>query len=247
MAGEMDLPEAELDDGMGTIILMLGLYLIVLAFFILLNAISEDSEKKQEEVSASLAQGFGFQVSGENSMRDNVNVTINPVFEVISSDLENVIETHISVKNYNFMSSDDKMLLKMDPQTLFIPEGFRIKASMVEFFGELADVVSNPKPGFKMEVNVIVGSNKEEIGVWDMDPQEFAGRRASLMIRAFEERGAEPKLLSASAVESERPEVKIFFSVLVADKDQAFIEARKLQEKAVHGKQSKLKGGTPEE
>ena len=45
---EDDAPEAVEADEMGTIILMLGLYLIVLAFFILLNAISESSDEKNQ-------------------------------------------------------------------------------------------------------------------------------------------------------------------------------------------------------
>ena len=66
-------------DDIGTIVLMLGLYLIVLAFFILLNAISESSKEKRDLVVESVKEGFDFREDGEGVGSADADITFAPL------------------------------------------------------------------------------------------------------------------------------------------------------------------------
>lgn len=230
MSEEETLTPTEVDE-MGTIILMLGLYLIVLAFFILLNAISETSEQKMEAVSESMGEGFGFELEGPSQMRDEVEVTVDPVFDIVSNDIKSVIQSYVSVKDYRISSSADKMLLRLKSSKVFMPSQVRIRPSMAELFTDLSDIVANARPGIKMSADVIVYGLEKEAEKSPLSAHELAGRRAALFVRALIERGVDEKVLSASAVVAENPEVKIFFKMNVVNENEALKEAKRLMRK----------------
>lgn len=224
---EEDLKPAEIDE-MGTIILMLGLYLIVLAFFILLNAISESSEEKVKKVSESVGSGFGFQLEGEMSMRDDVEVTVDPVFEMVSNDIQGILESYVAMDDYRLTSNAEQMILRLKSSRVFMPSQVRIRPAMAELFTDLADVIASGRPGVRMEADVIVyGLEKEAKGL-TMSAHELAGRRSSLFVRALIERGVDESSLSAAAVVAATPEVKVFFRMVVVDEQAALKEAKRI-------------------
>lgn len=227
MADEEEIIAEDSDD-IGGIILMLGLYLIVLAFFILLNAISESSEEKVKKASESVAEGFGFQLDGPMQMRDDVAVTINPVFEMIAKDIQGIIESYVSIKDYRLSSSADQMVLRLKSPKIFMPRQVRIRPSMAELFTDLSDVVANARPGLRMEADILVYGLEKEAERIPMSAHELAGRRSSLFVRALIERGVDEKALSAAALVANNPEVKVFFRMIVVDEKEALKEARRI-------------------
>lgn len=235
MADEEEL-EAPESDEMGTIILMLGLYLIVLAFFILLNAISETSDVKVKKVSESVAEGFGFRVEGPVNLRDDVEVSVNPVMESIADDLRSVMESYVSVKDYRLITNSNVMVIRVESDRIFLPGQIRIRPAMADFFDDLASIVMNDKPGTKMVGDVIVNQTKSNLKKnKKYSVAEFAGRRSALFVRALIERGVIENRLSAGAVErkqtySDGTKVQIFFEVLIQDKEAALKEAVRIMQ-----------------
>jgi hypothetical protein len=211
--------KVEEDDGMGTVVLMLGLYLIVLAFFILLNAISESSEVKTQKVSESLAEGFGFQLTGPVNMRDDVDIAVNPVFEIVSKEIEDVLESYLSVNNYKFVNNANKMVLTIDTKRIFSPGSIRIRPAMASFFEDISRVVTTKRPDSRLYAEVILEQNRTDIGTSRLNLSELAGRRASLFVRALIERNVDPSRISAGALYSESgaSQVRIFFDVVIDD------------------------------
>ena len=226
MSDEMPKP-SEADEA-GAVTLMLGLYLIMLAFFILLNAISESSEEKAKQVAESVAEGFGFQLDGPVNMRDDVEVTINPVFDQIARDIQGIIESHVAIKNFRLSSSDGNMVLRIKSTELFAPRRVRIRPEMADLFTDLGDLIATSRPGMKMEAEVLVNGLEAEARGTKLSPQELAGRRATLFVRALIERGVDERALTAMAIESRKPEVKLFFKTHVVDEVEALKEARKI-------------------
>ncbi|MFT7144460.1 MAG: hypothetical protein ACI9TY_001202 [Alphaproteobacteria bacterium] len=204
-------------DGMGTIILMLGLYLIVLAFFILLNAMSETSEEKVKQASESVAEGFGFQLTGPVNMRDDVEITVNPVFDIISREIQSVLESYISDNNFKFSTNADQMLLSIDTKRIFAPGSIRIRPAMAYFFEDVARIVATKRPGSRLVAEVVVKNDKTDLGNSQVPLRELAGRRAALFIRALAERGIDTKYISASAELTGESTVDVFFKIIITD------------------------------
>ena len=216
---------------MGAVVLMLGLYLIVLAFFILLNAISQSSEEKVQKASQSVAEGFGFQLSGPVNMRDDVDVTINPVFDIIAREIQSVLESYASVRNYKLSANADQMIMRLDTKDVFSPGSVRIRPAMANFFEEIAKVVSSHRPGTHMMSQVTVMLNESDRGATKLDLRELAGRRATLFVRALIERGVKPEYISAATNTEDKSEVEIFFKVIITDAQEASQTARELEKK----------------
>lgn len=223
-----DLPQAEDVDETGAVTLMLGLYLIMLAFFILLNAISESSEEKAKQVQESVAEGFGFQLDGPVNMRDDVDVSINPVFEQIAREVQGILESYVSIKDFRLSSNGGNMVLRIKSTRLFVPRRVRIRPEMAELFADLSDLIATSRPGLRMHAEILVNGLEKEARGTGVSALELAGRRSTLFARALIERGVDERSLTAIAVESKRPEVKLFFRTEVIDETEALKEARKI-------------------
>lgn len=212
-----EIIEAEEDDGMGVVILMLGLYLIVLAFFILLNAMSETSEEKVKKASESVAEGFGFQLSGPVNMRDDVDVTINPVFDIVSREIQSVLESYITDNSFKFTSNANQMVFSIDTKRIFAPGSIRIRPAMAYFFEDVARIVSTERPGSRLISEIVVKNNETDLGNSQIPLRELAGRRATLFLRALVERGVDTHYISAGTEMNGESNVEVFFEILVTD------------------------------
>ncbi len=221
MADDDEVVKAPEGDEMGTIILMLGLYLIVLAFFILLNAMSESSEEKVKKASESVASGFGFQLTGPVNMRDDVDITINPVFDIISREIQSVLESYISDDSFKFSTNASQMVLKIDTKRIFSPGSIRIRPAMSYFFEDVARIVSTKRPGSRLVAEILVKNNESDLGNSKIAIRELAGRRAALFIRALIERGVDSRFISAATENSGESIVEIFFEIIVTDHQKA--------------------------
>lgn len=238
MSDDVEIVEEDEGEDMGVVVLMLGLYLIILAFFILLNAISESSEEKVKKASQSISEGFGFQLSGPVNMRDDVDVTINPVFDMIAREVQSVLESYVSIRHYKLSSNADQMVLRVDTKDVFSPGSIRIRPAMADFFEDIANVVSSKRPGTHLVSQVTVQLDESDRGSSTLDLRELAGRRSALFVRALIERGVNPKYISAASKQSEvgeRSEVRIFFKIVVTDHEEAKQGARELNKRRSEG------------
>jgi hypothetical protein len=216
-------------DDMGVIILMLGLYLIVLAFFILLNAISEDSQERRDIVVESVKEGFDFKDEGSNAGPDETEITVIPLYESFNRDIEGVVETYLALDEFDVTVKSEKLFISMDIRRFFRKGEVRLIPEMVLFFEDLAEVLSNPKPGLGYVTQVIVQSNQSEVGESSMGALELAGRRATLFLRALVDEGVKKQSISAGA-RVENPKINMTFEVFISDHGQAMGEARRLHE-----------------
>lgn len=206
----------------GTIVMMLGLYLIVLAFFILLNAISETSEEKAEQVKDSISEGFGFQMSGQQRMRDSVPTLENPMVDFVTREIENLIESYLAVQHFKIVQIGETMRLSIDMDQVFDPGDMRIKPSQVRLFSDLAMLLKKDRPGTEIMTDILVEGSQKDMEPLTGSVQDFLGRRASLVVRAVLEKGGRKKNISAQAVINKKNSaILLFFHIHVLDRKQA--------------------------
>lgn len=200
-----------------TVMLMLGLYLIVLAFFILLNSISEVNEDSFEKASRSIARGFGFQTVVQERARDIPDEEIR-IFDNLSVELRRVLEAYLAMDDYDFddLRDQNQMIARFDYDTFFEEDSARIDVTQAGLFNDLADVLSQKRPGMGMSLDVSVYAPESRPETLDL-----AGRRATILTRALIERDANPKQVLAEVREGDDGEIVLFFNIHIANVSQA--------------------------
>jgi flagellar motor protein MotB len=200
-----------------TVMLMLGLYLIVLAFFILLNSISEVNEESFEKASQSIARGFGFQTVVQERSRDIPDDEMR-IFDSLSVELRQVLEAYVALDDFDFedVRNQNQMIARFDYDAFFEEGSARIETTQAGLFNDLAEVISQKRPGMGLSLEVSVYAQ-------DSAPQDLdlAGRRATILTRALLERGADEQQLLAEVREGDDGEIILFFNVNILNLPQA--------------------------
>lgn len=205
-------------EDMGTVVLMLGLYLIVLAFFILLNTMASDSPSRAAKAAASVAEGFGYRNEGSVQLESSTEITMNTVYEKIAEEMLDIMETYISVDNFRFKQNAEEMVLRMDTNAIFPENSLAIRPEMAPLFYDLANTINSPKPGTNMIAQIMVTTTEDGNETNSYSQEELAIRRATLFTRAIIERGVEGKLISAGTINNaKKPEIIISFTVVIND------------------------------
>lgn len=227
MADEEDVEVEDEPADMGVVVLMLGLYLIVLAFFILLNAISVFSEEKVEQASKSVSEGFGFSMDGKNRMRDDVQSAMSPVFKLVSQEIQSVMESYISVKDFRYTQTQGDMQMTIATDAFFREGQIKIRPSQAGFFSDIAKLLEKPRAGIAMVLDVIIVGTDDDVKGADISPFELAGRRSTLFSRALVNKGMDAMKITAKAKRGEMSEVILQFHTTINDPTKALKEAHK--------------------
>ncbi|MDD9912151.1 MAG: hypothetical protein OXR68_01670 [Alphaproteobacteria bacterium] len=231
MSDDEDIVGGE-DEGedMGTVVLMLGLYLIVLAFFILMNAISEDSPDRHDLVVESVREGFDFREEGDNKGSDDTDISVIPLYKASSQEIEGVIQTYLSLKDIEVEFQSERLYVSMDLRKFFKVGSEHLIPEMILFFEDLATVLDAPKPGMGVITQVTVKGDETELAAdKEISALELSGRRATLFARALIDEGVFKENISAGAALGS-PRVLMTFDILVTDYEKAIAEVKTLQD-----------------
>jgi flagellar motor protein MotB len=196
----------------GIVVLMLGLYLIILAFFILLNAISTFDEERQKKAAESVAVGFGFEAQQVTERPDNdEEISIFKIYESIAREIQGTLESYLPVKDYKVELNDNQVVVRLSTPAFFEPGRVALNPVQVEFFQDMAGLLSRDRVGVRLTSEVRVKGSPADMGADTTMPlPELAGRRAAVFTRALMERGVLPVTTSASALEDSRQEIILF-------------------------------------
>jgi len=204
MSDDDELCEDDEPADIGVIVLMLGLYLIVLAFFILLNAISEDSPDRQDLVVESVREGFDFREEGPGRGSDPTEITAPPAYEAIVQSLDGALESHLQVDEYDVTGDSEKVQMRLDIKRFFYPGEVRIIPDMILFFEDLAKTVQDRRADTSMRLQVMVSGDESTLSNdTPYDDFSLAGRRSTLFTRALIAEGIEKSQISAGAFKAE--------------------------------------------
>lgn len=218
-------------DDIGVVVLMLGLYLIVLAFFILLNAISEDSPDRQELVVESVREGFDFREEGPGRGSDPTDITAPPAYEAVIQSLDGVLQSHLQVDQYDVTGDSEKVQMRLDIDRFFYPGEVRIIPDMILFFEDLAKTVQDRRAGTSMRLQVMVSGDESTLNAdTPYDDFSLAGRRSTLFTRALIAEGVDQKQISAGAFKAE-PSLIMTFHIFEAEATETTEQLHEVMDK----------------
>lgn len=204
--------------GANTVTLFLGLFLLVLAFFILLVSISTVESVKSRRVMDSLSSTFSafFDPTSEPrpfTSREGDILGGQRFLERISG----VFATGVRVTRTEILQPGQLMRVTLDADQLFVPDETTIRPVRHALLDRIVAALNTRPPGARYEMEFIMGSPAQDGALPIGQTRETA--RAGGLAREMIKRGAPADSLSIGIRPGDPSEVTIWFRV--ADEDRA--------------------------
>lgn len=197
-----------------TTILFLGLYLLVLAFFILLVSISTFEDVKSREVMNSLTSTFA---DVKEATTEPVNFSsksgelLGP--EAFLTMIEGVFTTTIKVDQVSLVQSGRIMAISFHARELFDDNEAQLKPARHELIDRIVASLASAARGTRFEMVFLMGAGVDN----DSDQvveETLEMKRVGVFLRSAVERGADPASLSGGIMPGDVSNVTIKFFIL---------------------------------
>ncbi|WP_338187880.1 hypothetical protein [Thalassospira tepidiphila] len=149
----------------GAVALFLALYLLLLAFFILLNTISTFEEVKTREVQESLSSAFAAILPPTTSLQTVTSIEGPTVSAQETQDkLGHLFETAIKVVRVEVIQPGKLMEVIMHVDQLFDTNSILVRERQADFMHQLAEVLADDDGYASYEMEMVMGSQIEDKG-----------------------------------------------------------------------------------
>ncbi|PKR58249.1 flagellar motor protein MotB [Thalassospira lohafexi] len=167
---EDDGPTPPTPPANGAVALFLALYLLLLAFFILLNTISTFEEVKTREVQESLSSAFASILPPTTSLQTVTSIE-GPVVaaEDMQEKLGHLFQTAIKVVRVQVIQPGKLMEVIMHVDQLFDPNSILIRERQSEFMDQLARVLADDQGYASYEMEMVMGSEVGSKGTVEIE------------------------------------------------------------------------------
>ncbi|OSQ44041.1 flagellar motor protein MotB [Thalassospira alkalitolerans] len=174
----------------GAVALFLALYLLLLAFFILLNTISTFEEVKTREVQESLSSAFAAILPPTTSLQ-TVTSLEGPVAaaEATQDKLGSLFKTAIKVVRVQVIQPGTLMEVIMHVDQLFDNNSILIRERQSDFMDQLTEVLSDDGGYSSYEMEMVMGSEVGSKGTVEIE-NNLQIARAGAFARDLIDRGA---------------------------------------------------------
>lgn len=207
---EDDAPQRASDSSGGTTSLFLSLYLLLLAFFILLNTISTYEEVKARKVQQSLSSAFASILPPTTSL-DTVTSVDGPriAAEETQQKLGELFKSPLNIARVEVLQPGKLLEVMMHTDQLFEPEKDTLRERQRGFIANLAATLANTRGGAQYEMEMMLGSNLGKHGTVPVEGSlEIA--RAGAFARAVIAAGAPARTIDVGIDPSADPFVVTF-------------------------------------
>lgn len=224
----MDYEENPQDirSGGGSIIVFLGLYLLLVAFFILLNSISTVEEDKAKEAIFSVNSAFEA-VGIPSSRMMRFSSDIGSFAEAATSlvKIGALVKTAISLARVEEVIPGQLMQIEITAEELFVAGEARLKEESNSLLNKVGRILSDPPEDLRFDVEIIVGSE------WILPDDLAQGEtlevaRAGTLARELRARGAPEGSIVAGIEIGDPNHVRMMFHV--RGKDEPRVDFKQL-------------------
>lgn len=154
----------------GAVALFLALYLLLLAFFILLNTISTFEEVKTREVQESLSSAFAAILPPTTSLQTVTSIE-GPVVaaEDTQEKLGQLFDTAIKVVRVEVIQPGKLMEIIMHVDQLFDPNSILIRERQANFMEQLAEVLADEEGYASYDMEMVMGTQLGSKGTVEIE------------------------------------------------------------------------------
>lgn len=208
----------------GTVMLMLALNLIILAFFILLNGMAMDTEAKAKAAYDSLKEGFSSNEKGAGLGDADTDELLKPWQLGLNPLLQGVIHNALQISTPDIKVDADQILLTVPLKVLFDDNSADLLPSGHALVANLASITKDKEglPVFRMVIT---------IGMQAKD-SVLASQRTMAIYGALNQAEAEKGEMSAAMRVSEQEVLVIALSPLSGDYRSASSKMGQIDEQA---------------
>lgn len=188
--GLVDKPDREPAEDRAPV-LMLGLYLLLLAFFILLNGISTVEKDRVGAVVGSLTSTFRTQIgSGTGLDLENVAPVLSDFLlaQAFQEDVSELFRTVVPLSEVEISRPGELMSVAVPASSLFEEGSARLKGARRGLVAAIAEALRNAPDGIRYDVECVAGTYAQTDK--DQRPPELEIERAAALAQALEEAGA---------------------------------------------------------
>lgn len=168
--------------GPGTVTLFLALYLLVLAFFILLNSMAAYEEVKSKAVLESLSTTFASQGAATGDDPFLAAAGESAAAREFQAQVGRLVQAAIPAARVELLRPGRLMQVEFPADMLFLPDSAALRPGQVPLLDRLVAAMSVPPPGLRYELDFTIGAGPA--------PQLA---RAGAFARGMAERGAAPR------------------------------------------------------
>ncbi|MGF1612238.1 MAG: hypothetical protein ACFCUQ_22795 [Kiloniellales bacterium] len=198
------------------IVAMLSLYLLLLAFFILLNALSKLEDDRTRTVLKSVNEAFNGNVQSLDSVK-SYSAALGPLDQSggLLSDIQKLFESSIPAAETEMSDSGTLMRLTLDSESLFRPGRPEVQPKRKAFLEQLAKILMTERnDGLVFELEVMHGVPEDKAGiVAEAGPRSLEVRRMGVLVSAFESLTLPPPQLSVGISPGHPNEVLLIIRV----------------------------------
>jgi len=195
------------------IALFLGLYLLVLAFFILLVTISTREEIRSKAVMDSLTSAFSDLLPPSTDLTyftaKEGDVVAGYAFQ---QDITAIFATAIPVANIKIIQPGRLMTVTMPAESLFFSNESRFRGGKTEFLNRIVTALSARPKGVRFDLEFILTSTADNRGFIPKG-ETLSRSRAGVFARELTSKGAPPDSVSVGLRAGKLEEITIFFYV----------------------------------
>ena len=200
------------DEGPNTIALFLGLYLVVLAFFILLVTISTVEDTKSQRVMDSLSSAFTSIVPPSADLQSfkskDGDVLAGQEFQ---QQITGIFSTELGIDKVETVQPGRQMRLLLKADSLFFQDEARIRPAMYPLLDRTVAALSNRPAGLRYDLEFVIGVATAEDGKTMPVEETLAIRRAGAFAGEMNARGIPPDSVAVGIRPGHVGEVVIWF------------------------------------
>jgi len=200
------------DEGPNTVALFLGLYLVVLAFFILLVTISTVEVTKSKKVMDSLSSAFTSIVPPSADLQSfkskDGDVLAGQEFQ---QQVTGIFSTALGIDKVETVQPGRQMRLLLKADSLFFQNEARIRPAMFPLLDRAVAALSNRPSGMRYDMEFVIGTATAQDGKTMPVEETLEVRRAGAFANEMNARGIPPDSLAVGMRPGHVDEVVIWF------------------------------------
>lgn len=207
-----------------SITLFLALYLLVLAFFILLVSMSTVEEVKSKALMHSLSSTFSAVLPPRTDLQ-TFNATTGNFLAVdeFQRQVTGLFSTVIGVIKVDTIQPGRLMRVELDSNSLFENDQAVLREGQSGFLNRLVTAMSSNPPGIRFEMEVVAPTPWED-GMTMPNTPNLAIERVGALARDLLQRGAPPKSVAIGLRGSEETTIEIWFHIRGDDENRVRFE-----------------------
>lgn len=213
MDDEDEAPKAPMKDP--TLALFLGLYLILLAFFVLLNTMATPKEDRVKAVLGSLLSTFSTEILNTlNPTEFTASVGNDLTTKEMHREIRDFFEVAVPLSRVEFYSAGSIMRIRMPADQLFEPTSIVIREDREDLMFRITRALKRRVSGLRYEVEFSTFTGPF-LGDEAANGQVIEIARAGAFAREVRERGSPVNSLTIGAQPGNPGEIELTFLVRI--------------------------------